>query len=314
MRIKTVAAPNIKTALKVVRSTLGDDAVILSNRKVDSGVEVMASYTPKQIKPVIANRLAPKSEFKTKAVKVNPSTKHLITYICRHHRIPFAIHNRWLELVDSNNKVSQQLSNLISINDVWMQQLSTQDSLVFVGPPGAGKTAAVAKLAISMYLRKLPIQVLSMDVIKAGGFQQLQEYMTCLGHSAISLDSLEDLNELSEIDKLKLIDMPGLNIFDADDFKFAQTVINHSSAIPILVLPANLDSMAAAELSREYAKLGVGGIIFSQLDTTRRYGSVITASSSSQLPLLGFNHSPMIAEQMQLPSYKYIYTLLKAVC
>ncbi|ROR34944.1 flagellar biosynthesis protein FlhF [Inmirania thermothiophila] len=43
MRIKRFAAPDIRTAIRLVRETLGPDAVILSNRRGPEGVEIVAA-------------------------------------------------------------------------------------------------------------------------------------------------------------------------------------------------------------------------------------------------------------------------------
>lgn len=48
MKIKRVFAPNVRQAINKIRAELGEDAVILSNRKVNGGVEVVAAidYDP----------------------------------------------------------------------------------------------------------------------------------------------------------------------------------------------------------------------------------------------------------------------------
>jgi flagellar biosynthesis protein FlhF len=43
MKIKRFFAPDMRTALRKVRETLGSDAVILSNKRVDGGVELVAA-------------------------------------------------------------------------------------------------------------------------------------------------------------------------------------------------------------------------------------------------------------------------------
>lgn len=43
MKIKRIVAPDIRQAIQLVRETLGPDAVILSNRNVDGGVEILAA-------------------------------------------------------------------------------------------------------------------------------------------------------------------------------------------------------------------------------------------------------------------------------
>jgi flagellar biosynthesis GTPase FlhF len=116
---------------------------------------------------------------------------------------------------------------------------------------------------------------------------------------------------LPKTDSINLIDMPGINILDEQDLRFANTVIQRTSAIPILVLPASLDSVTAAELAYEYVKLGIRGIIFTQLDTARRYGSLITAPAGCNLPIIGLSYTPLIGEKLRLPYYPLINGILE---
>ncbi|MDQ3205693.1 MAG: hypothetical protein M3Q40_04155, partial [Pseudomonadota bacterium] len=43
MRIKRFIAPDMRTGLRMVREEQGADAVILSNRAVDGGIEIVAA-------------------------------------------------------------------------------------------------------------------------------------------------------------------------------------------------------------------------------------------------------------------------------
>ena len=43
MRIKRFTAPDMRTALRMVRAEHGPDAVILSNRRTEEGVEIVAA-------------------------------------------------------------------------------------------------------------------------------------------------------------------------------------------------------------------------------------------------------------------------------
>ena len=43
MKIKRFFAPDMREALKLVKEQLGADAVILSNNRVDGGVEIVAA-------------------------------------------------------------------------------------------------------------------------------------------------------------------------------------------------------------------------------------------------------------------------------
>ena len=43
MQLKRIIGPDVKTALRLVREQLGPDAMILSNRRVAGGVEIVAA-------------------------------------------------------------------------------------------------------------------------------------------------------------------------------------------------------------------------------------------------------------------------------
>ena len=43
MELKRILAPNVRTALRMVREQLGAEAMIFSNRRVNGGVEIIAS-------------------------------------------------------------------------------------------------------------------------------------------------------------------------------------------------------------------------------------------------------------------------------
>ena len=43
MRIKRFQAPDMRTALRMIRDEQGPDAVILSNRAIEGGIEVVAA-------------------------------------------------------------------------------------------------------------------------------------------------------------------------------------------------------------------------------------------------------------------------------
>ena len=43
MKVKRFFAPDMRQAIRLVREALGPDAVILSNRKVDGGIEIVAA-------------------------------------------------------------------------------------------------------------------------------------------------------------------------------------------------------------------------------------------------------------------------------
>lgn len=74
MKIKRFQAADVRQAIKEVRDVLGPDAVILSNTRVDGGVEIVAAtdYDEKEFKR--APKIAPKNDQINK-VEINPSVR-----------------------------------------------------------------------------------------------------------------------------------------------------------------------------------------------------------------------------------------------
>jgi len=64
MKIKRFVAKDIRTALINIKEALGDDAVIMSNKKIPEGVELMAAVDYNQSQPKKVNK---------KVVDLNPN-------------------------------------------------------------------------------------------------------------------------------------------------------------------------------------------------------------------------------------------------
>ncbi len=67
MKIKRFVAKDMRTALTEVKEFLGPDAIILSNKKVPEGVEIVAAidHEPATVKPVAAATKRPAAQFST---------------------------------------------------------------------------------------------------------------------------------------------------------------------------------------------------------------------------------------------------------
>lgn len=106
MKIKRTTAPDMRTAMKIIRDEQGPDAVILGNRKVAGGVEIVSAidYEAGAVDsrnlfgdavpqtPVVASAPAPAAVMETASVSAMP--EHL------HERVAAASQERW----DAHNK------------------------------------------------------------------------------------------------------------------------------------------------------------------------------------------------------------------
>src|SRR5262245_55537598 len=70
MKLKRFIAPDMRQALRLVREEQGPDAVILSNQRVDSGIEIIAAV---DYDPVLARHMLGDQKTATPGVAVSKS-------------------------------------------------------------------------------------------------------------------------------------------------------------------------------------------------------------------------------------------------
>ncbi|MCH8202590.1 MAG: hypothetical protein IH996_05755 [Proteobacteria bacterium] len=99
--------------------------------------------------------------------------------------------------------------------------------------------------------------------------------------------------------ELRLIDSDGVNPLSLPEMKRLSQFVRDSGAEPILVLPAGIDPMEAAEAAQIFAALGARRMIASRLDTSRRLGSLFSAASSGDLIISALGQSPNPADRLE---------------
>jgi flagellar biosynthesis protein FlhF len=89
-----------------------------------------------------------------------------------------------------------------------------------VGPPGAGKTTTLVKLAVSQGLAaRKPVQLISLDTYRVAGAEQLRSFAAILGVGFQVLETPAGLPQALEEHRNKalvLIDTPGYSLSDMD--------------------------------------------------------------------------------------------------
>ncbi len=153
-------------------------------------------------------------------------------------------------------------------------------ALLLTGPPGAGKTASVAKLAAAAVLDGRPVRVVTADARRAGGLEQLAALLAPLGLRPEPAPESADLRRLvaAAEDATLLIDSPGLNPFRPADLGVLSSLVEASRAEPVLILPAGLGVADSAEIGETYRALGARRMLATKLDAARRLGGLLAAA------------------------------------
>jgi flagellar biosynthesis protein FlhF len=257
MRLKLYQAPNIGAAMAMVRTELGPDALILGTRPVDGGVEVTAALEP------ASQPIAPLSDPKRVAA-------------LRWHGVP----EKLIEPLQPDD-LARALEAQFTFGSLPLNPGAAP--LLLLGPPGAGKTLTVARLATRMVLAGQTPLVVSADGRRAGAADQLAAFTRLLGLTLIVAD--EPLTLARALTRRQggcpvLIDTPGLDHNAPTDRAAAEELIAASCGEPALVLPTGLDSAEASEIAAGFKSLGARNLVATRIDHSRRLGGVVAAAGA----------------------------------
>ena len=179
---------------------------------------------------------------------------------------------------------------------------SYKKALMLIGPPGAGKTLAVAKMAARGVMSDLNIAVITTDMARAGGFEQLQALTKVMNidlkKARTATDLTRMLDDCSGADQI-LIDTTGFNPFDTADMKALAKLTVAGDIEPVLVLPAGLDAIESGEMGRVFATLGVHRLLPTRADIARRLGGLLAAAHQGNLSFADVSATPDVAEGLQ---------------
>jgi flagellar biosynthesis protein FlhF len=175
--------------------------------------------------------------------------------------------------------------------------------LAMIGPPGAGKTAAVAKIAVRYGLReRKPTLLISADSLRVAAGEQLRGYAAVLGlrfEIAQSVRALQQLLEDHQSFGLILIDTPGFSGSDWNEAgELAHFLASRSGIQKHLVLPAPARCADMTRIASAYEIFGPSHLIFSRMDETTMFGPVRSQAMGSGLPVSFFTTGSGVPEDI----------------
>ncbi len=259
MRLKLFHAPNMTAAMAQVRDSLGPDALILSTRRVANGVEVTAALEPALDEPPPA--LPPPAD---------PARDAALAW----HGVPPSLVRSL-----APGRLAEVLPNALRFGAL---PLDGAAPLLVAGPPGAGKTLTIAKLATRCVMAGQTPLVVTADGQRAGAPEQLAAYTRLLGLTLVVASTPAPLRRAlaRRQDTPVLIDTPGLDPFDASAREELLALAAAAGAVTVLALPAGLDPAEAHELAAAFAEAGATLLIATRLDLSRRLGGVLAAATA----------------------------------
>ena len=264
-------------AMKQVRDALGDDAIIVSSREETSGWVKITAAVEQQNPP-------PEKEEDFDA----ETNIEIITEVLLKHRVPASVSDKIISVAmtlaekDPKKMLAAALKKTFSFTD-----MSFKKPVILVGPPGAGKTLMTAKLAARAVLNDEKPVVITTDIARAGGVEQLSAFLNILSVPLLQAEDAKELKALlGKVHKGSpvIVDTGGLNPFDPQEMKFLAKLLNVAEMEPVLVLPAGTDAEESAEMAMTFEVLGVKRLMPTRLDFARRLGGLLCAAERASLP------------------------------
>ena len=206
-----------------------------------------------------------------------------------------------------------QLRRLVRVNGELGCRDAERNIVALVGPPGAGKTSALVKLAVQcgISVRKR-VQFLSLDTYRIAAAQELQSYAAILGADCQILESsaalAPALAEHSRAD-LILIDTPGVSRNDMDQ-DLPAALAAASEIDTHLVLPASMRTSDMKRAAEQYAPFKPGKLLFTRLDETETFGQIVSQSVRMGLPVSFVSKGQRIPEDLEAASADLLLGLL----
>ena len=289
MRLKLYRAPTVTAAIAQVRRELGAEALILSTRRVSDGVEVTAAL---------------EAEVAAPPPPAPPPTAS-----------PLAWHGITPDLL-ARLEAGPLPGTLAAVFTFGALPLACDAApLLLTGPPGAGKTLTVARLATRLTLQGRPPLVITADGRRAGAAEQLAAFTRVLGLPLLVADEPVALSRAlarRQDGAPVLIDTPGLNPFDAAEREELAGLAAAAAATPVLVLPAGLDPAEAADLAAAFAAIGTTLLIVTRVDLARRLGGMLAAAATGHA-LTEVGVGPGAADGLQPLTAAWLAERLQAV-
>jgi len=212
--------------------------------------------------------------------------------------------------------VRVELEKRILVNSTLANAASAAPPIAaLVGPPGAGKTTTLAKLAVSCGLTtRRSLQLFSVDEYRVAGADQLRSYATILGVGFQALETVGALAQALEEHCSKgliLIDTPGYGPRDMDRATdLARFLSTRPDISAHLVLTASMKSADLTHVAERFEIFRPASILFTRLDESDSFGAAFSLAVRRARPISFLGNGQEIPDDLQPATRERILSLL----
>lgn len=328
MRLKQITAPTMQEAMQQAKRALGDDAILLETRKLPGnrgttlvfaidGADDEAGAPPPPKMPPTAPRAAPSNPPRAAdAPKPDHPALAVLTQALESHNAPASLLRALTESAQTarmpatapidaaESLLTDALAKHLKFHpiDIFSKTYPSR-ALMFVGPHGAGKTSAIAKLATQLTLAKQPVVLISTDTEHMGAtetMQGLSDILKCELHIVNKRALLRELVKQTLGTGWILIDSFSVNIYEFAQMKALGELAGLQGIEPILTFPAEMDTEEAIEMAGVFSFLPIERVLVTRIDATRRLSSIFAVLNAGGYALSNLTNSSSPSEKAAL--------------
>lgn len=187
--------------------------------------------------------------------------------------------------------------------------------MMFIGPTGAGKTTTVAKLAARYHLDMgVDLMLVTVDTFRIAATDQLRTYAELIGVPfavAYTPKELSYILKEAESHDLILIDTAGKNPHSEMHINELKAFMNVGSIdVVYLVSSAVTRRRDLFDIYQKMGEIGVTHLIFTKLDETKIFGSLIDLTRISGLPVAYFTDGQRVPDDIKEADPRFLASLL----
>lgn len=217
--------------------------------------------------------------------------------------------------LELKKEVINQIKGSIKINEPFKNVKKERIITAMIGTTGVGKTTTIAKLSANLMLNYgYKLGIISLDTYRIGAMDQLKRYTDIMGVPFYQVYKKKDLvlalRKLSEKDVI-LIDTAGLSHYDNMRIREMERLFDNNVSISThLLISAPTIEEEMMNISNNFKSLNYLSIIYTKIDETRYFGSMLNHMIKSGKPVSYFTTGQRVPDDIEKAKAEKIVRLL----
>jgi flagellar biosynthesis protein FlhF len=292
MHLKKYRRPTVQAALRAVREELGPDALVLSTESVSAQgmrgwvggkeVEVTAATERRQVSETRPSSAAREASLAGREMAARLQAGGMDAALARDvvGSVPSGL-RRSATAETVRRALTERMVGLAAADDPYAP------IEVFVGPPGAGKTTTIVKIAGQERARHgQRLGLVAADAFRVGAVEQLRMYAEIMGSAFSTARSPRELEQvLEKARKPLLVDTAGRSPKDEASREMFRVLAHHRGVRTHLVMPAATTPSMARRLIERFQDAQLSRVILTKLDEADSIAPLLAIIRDSGLPL-----------------------------